>query len=131
MEKDCECYEEEVQPYRKTDYKPIIYIYQIILTQSRHYLTSITTMLPLQHTHHLFYCTHIRTMLSPLDLWTDSAGVMELLARWRDKLAGNASKGSWPCLRPKTHIQHTHSQHLSTSTQATTNDKSTHSNRMR
>ena len=27
MEKDCECYEEEVQPYRKTDYKPIIYIY--------------------------------------------------------------------------------------------------------
>ena len=26
MEKDCECYEEEVQPYRKTDYKPIIYI---------------------------------------------------------------------------------------------------------
>ena len=25
MEK--ECYEEEVQPYRKTDYKPIIYIY--------------------------------------------------------------------------------------------------------
>ena len=35
-----------------------------------------------------------------------------------------------PYLRPKTHIQHTHSQHLSTSTQATTNDKSTHSNRM-
>ena len=27
MEKDCECYEEEVQPYRKTDYKPIIYIF--------------------------------------------------------------------------------------------------------
>ena len=26
MEKECECYEEEVQPYRKTDYKPIIYI---------------------------------------------------------------------------------------------------------
>ena len=26
MEKDCECYEEEVQPYRKTDYNPIIYI---------------------------------------------------------------------------------------------------------
>ena len=22
-----ECYEEEVQPYRQTDYKPIIYIY--------------------------------------------------------------------------------------------------------
>ena len=26
MEKECECYEEEVQPYRKTDYKSIIYI---------------------------------------------------------------------------------------------------------
>ena len=25
MEKECECYEEEVQRYRKTDYKPIIY----------------------------------------------------------------------------------------------------------
>ena len=24
MKKECECYEEEVQPYRKTDYKPII-----------------------------------------------------------------------------------------------------------
>ena len=24
-EKECECYEEEVQPNRKTDYKPIIY----------------------------------------------------------------------------------------------------------
>ena len=43
---------------------------------------------------------------------------------------GNAPKGSGPYLRPKTHIQHIHSQHLSTSTQATTNDKSTHSNRM-
>ena len=39
-------------------------------------------------------------------------------------------KSSGPYLRPKSHIQHTHSQHLSTSTQATTNDKSTHSNRM-
>ena len=26
-------------------------------------------------THHLFNCTHIRTTLSPLDLWTDPAGV--------------------------------------------------------
>ena len=31
MEKDCECYEEEVQPYPKTDYKPIIYIIENIL----------------------------------------------------------------------------------------------------
>ena len=28
------------------------------------------------------------------------------------------------------YVRHTHSQHLSTSTQATTNDKNTHSNRM-
>ena len=33
-------------------------------------------------------------------------------------------------LRPKPHIQHAHSQHLSTSTHATTNDQSTHRNRM-
>ena len=36
------------------------------------------------HTHdtrHLFNCTHIRTTLSPLDLWTDPAGVTALLAR--------------------------------------------------
>ena len=38
---------------------------------------------------------------------------------------GNETKGSGPYLRPKTHIQHTHSQHLSTSTQDTTNDKKT------
>ena len=31
MEKECECYEEEVQPYRKTDYTPIIYINMAIL----------------------------------------------------------------------------------------------------
>ena len=39
-------------------------------------------------THHLFNRTHIRTTLSPLHLWTDPAGVMELLVRWRDMLAG-------------------------------------------
>ena len=44
-------------------------------------------------THHLFNCTHIRTKLSPLDLWTNSAGVKELLARWRDKLAGGPKAG--------------------------------------
>ena len=32
------------------------------------------------HTHHLFNCTHIHTTLSPLDLWTDPAGVTALLA---------------------------------------------------
>ena len=39
---------------------------------------------------------------------------------------GNAPKGSGSYLRPKTHIQHTHPQHLSTSTQTSTNHKSTH-----
>ena len=43
---------------------------------------------------------------------------------------GNALKGSGFYLRPKTHIQHTHPQHLSTSTQTSTNHKSTHCNRM-
>ena len=43
---------------------------------------------------------------------------------------GNAPKGSWSYLRPKTHIQHTHPQHLSTSTLTSTNHKSTHCNRM-
>ena len=43
---------------------------------------------------------------------------------------GNAPKGSGSYLRPKTHIQHTHPQHLSTSTQTSTNHKSTHCNRM-
>ena len=44
-------------------------------------------------THHLFNCTYIRTLLSPLDLWTDPSGVMELLARWRDKLASGPKAG--------------------------------------
>ena len=35
---------------------------------------------------------------------------------------GSAPIGDGPYLRPKTHIQHIHSQHSSTSTQATTND---------
>ena len=43
---------------------------------------------------------------------------------------GIAPKGSGPYLRAKTQIHHTHTQHLSTSTHATTNDKNTHSNRM-
>ena len=43
---------------------------------------------------------------------------------------GSAPKGSGSHLRPKTHIQHTHPQHLSTSTQTSTNHKNTHCNRM-
>ena len=30
MEKECEFYDEEVKPYRKTDDKPIIYIFKCI-----------------------------------------------------------------------------------------------------
>ena len=39
-------------------------------------------------THDLFNRTHIRTKLSPLDLWTDPAGVTLLLAGCTEKLAG-------------------------------------------
>ena len=66
---------------------------QIIRTQSRRHITSITTIPPLQHPHHHFNVTHIRTALSPLDLWTEPAGVIELLVRWRDKLAGGPKVG--------------------------------------
>ena len=45
-------------------------------------------------THHLFNCTHIRTTLPPLDLWTDPAGVTALLARWTEKLAGGPQAGT-------------------------------------
>ena len=45
-------------------------------------------------THNLFNCTHIRTTLSHLDLWTDPAGMMELMARWIDTLAGGPKAGT-------------------------------------
>ena len=45
-------------------------------------------------THHLFNCTHMRTTLSLLDLWTDPAAVTALLARWTEKLAGRPQAGS-------------------------------------
>ena len=45
-------------------------------------------------THHLFNCTHIRTTLSPLGLWTDPAGVTALLERWTEKLAGGPQAGT-------------------------------------
>ena len=40
------------------------------------------------------------------------------------------TKGSGCYLRPKTHIQHTHPPHLSTSTQTSTNHKNTQCNMM-
>ena len=45
----------------------------------------------IHNTHHLLNITHIRTTLSPLDLWTDPAKVTALLARWTEKLVGEAS----------------------------------------
>ena len=54
----------------------------------KHYDTSLTPTLATHDTHHLFNCTHMRTMLSHLDLWTDPAGVTKLLGRWTAKLAG-------------------------------------------
>ena len=44
-------------------------------------------------THHLFNCTHIRTTLSPPDLWTDPAGGTALLSRWKKKLDGGPQAG--------------------------------------
>ena len=44
-------------------------------------------------THQLFNSTHIRTTLSALDLWTDPAGVTDLLGRWTEKLAGGPQSG--------------------------------------
>ena len=40
------------------------------------------------NTHHLFNFTHIRTTLSPQDLWADPVGVTTLLTRWTEELAG-------------------------------------------
>ena len=48
----------------------------------------------IHNTHDLFNCTHIRTTLSPLDLWTYLAGVTALLARWTEKLAGGPRAGT-------------------------------------
>ena len=45
-------------------------------------------------THNLFNCTHIRTTLSPLNFWTDPAGVTARLARWTENLAGGPQAGS-------------------------------------
>ena len=48
------------------------------------------------HTHDTynpFNCIHIRMVLSPLDLWTDPAGVTELLSRLTEKLAGGPQVG--------------------------------------
>ena len=53
-----------------------------------HYAPSVTS------TRHVFNCTHIHTTLSPLDLWTNPAEVMELLAKWREKLTSGPQAGS-------------------------------------
>ena len=48
----------------------------------------------IHNTHHLFNCTHIRTTMSPLDLWTDPAEVTALLGRWTEKEAGGPQAGT-------------------------------------
>ena len=48
------------------------------------------------NTHHHFNCTHIRTTLTPLDLWTDPVEKVELLARWRDKLPSSSCRVATP-----------------------------------
>ena len=53
-----------------------------------HYSPSVTLTQTTHDTHHLFNCTYIHTILSPLDLWTDPDGVTVLLARWTEKLPG-------------------------------------------
>ena len=50
-------------------------------------------------THHLFNCTHIRTTLSPLDLWTDPARVTALLAREAGWWTTNGNIGLPPLAR--------------------------------
>ena len=72
---------------------------QTNLPPSNHTYTKYTPLCPLcnihtHDTHHLFNCTHIRTTLSPLDLWTDPAGVTALLGRWTEKLAGGPQAGT-------------------------------------
>ena len=47
----------------------------------------------IHNTHHLFNCTHIRTTLSPLEMWTDPAGETARLARRTEKLAGGPQAG--------------------------------------
>ena len=47
----------------------------------------------IQNTHNLFNCTHKRTSLSPLDLWTYPTGVTARLSRWTEKLAGGPHSG--------------------------------------
>ena len=63
-----------------------------------HYAPSVTFI---HTTNHLFNCTHLRTTLSPLELWTDPGRVMKLLARWMEKLAGGPKAG-WSDSPPPT-----------------------------
>ena len=65
---------------------------------SRRQITSITdyaASVTLTHdTHISSTASHIHTTLSPLDLWTDPAGVASMMARWKEKLAGGPQAGT-------------------------------------
>ena len=67
-------------------------VLEIVLEKRIRYHVSIDNMqfgfMPGKGTTYVLNCIHIRTTWSPLDLWNDPTGVMELLARWRDKLTG-------------------------------------------
>ena len=71
-----------------------VYLYQV---DAKSHPSSLPPPLCNTHTHdthHPINCTYIRTTLSPLDLWTDPAGVSALLTRWTEKLAGGPQAGS-------------------------------------
>ena len=53
-----------------------------------HYAPSVTST----HTTHIISST--APTLSPLDLWTDPAGVTALLAKWTEKLTGGPQAGT-------------------------------------
>ena len=75
-----------VAPLLRTDKSPFPISYLHKVDAKSHP----TTLSPLcnEHTHkthHLFNCSYIHTKLSP---WTYPAGVAQLLASWKEKLAG-------------------------------------------
>ena len=55
-------------------------------------------------THNIFNYTHIRTTLSPLDLWTDPAGVTAMRARLTKKLADAPQAGRSDGLPPLSRV---------------------------
>ena len=81
----------------------------------------------------LYFLFQVATMLLDFEKKTMIAQGMNSTTVNRSPIAVGGRcrpKGSEFYLRLKTHIQHTHSEHLSTSTQTSTNNKNTHRNSM-